>query len=151
CIRSGTPPGDPRELHFPDRRRGLLALVHGRRRGPSDCDRPGRLDPHSAWAWQRLPPRSSQGRALSQRARGASAVIEAVLRAMTPADIPDGLRLSQLAGWNQTFADWKRFLELAPEGAFVACVDARVCGTVTTVRYGNRVGWVGMVLTDPAV
>ena len=32
------------------------------------------------------------------------------LRAMTMADIPAGLLLNQSAGWNQTAADWERFL-----------------------------------------
>ena len=28
------------------------------------------------------------------------------IRVMTPADIPAGMRLNEIAGWNQTFEDW---------------------------------------------
>ena len=38
------------------------------------------------------------------------------LRIMTMADIPAGMRLKEIAGWNQTAADWKRFLEASPKG-----------------------------------
>ena len=71
------------------------------------------------------------------------------IRPMTAADIPAGMRLRELAGWNQTEQDWQRFLKLAPSGCFVACVDGRVRGTVTTLDFEKRLGWVGMVLVDP--
>jgi GNAT superfamily N-acetyltransferase len=68
---------------------------------------------------------------------------------MTKADIPAGMRLKEIAGWNQTAADWKRFLEASPEGCFVAEEGGRVCGTATTISFENRFAWVGMVLVDP--
>jgi GNAT superfamily N-acetyltransferase len=71
------------------------------------------------------------------------------LRTMTKADIPSGMRLKELAGWNQTAADWERFLDSSPMGCFVAESDGEVCGTVTTVVYESRFAWVGMVLVDP--
>jgi GNAT superfamily N-acetyltransferase len=71
------------------------------------------------------------------------------LRAMTRADIPAGMRLKEIAGWNQTAADWERFLNAGPDGCFVAEVDGRVCGTATTITYEGRFAWVGMVLVDP--
>ena len=71
------------------------------------------------------------------------------LRVMTSADIPAGMRLKELAGWNQTAADWRRFLERSPEGCFVAEVGAQVCGTVTTIAFEDRFAWIGMVLVDP--
>ena len=70
------------------------------------------------------------------------------LRKMIAADIPSGLRLNQLAGWNQTASDWNRFLEVSPQGCFVAEVDGQVCGTVTTVSFDRRFAWIGMVLVD---
>jgi predicted N-acetyltransferase YhbS len=73
------------------------------------------------------------------------------IRPMRAQDIPAGMRFRELAGWNQTEADWRRFLDLEPEGCFVACREGEVCGTVTTVAYEKRFGWIGMVLTDPAV
>ncbi len=71
------------------------------------------------------------------------------LRVMTSADIPAGMRLKALSGWNQTAADWRRFLECSPEGCFVAEVGAQVCGTVTTIAFEDRFAWIGMVLVDP--
>ena len=71
------------------------------------------------------------------------------LRTMTMADIAAGLGLSKIAGWNQTAADWERFLRASPEGCFVAELEGEVCGTVTTISYENRFAWVGMVLVDP--
>jgi GNAT superfamily N-acetyltransferase len=71
------------------------------------------------------------------------------LRVMTKDDVPAGLRLKDLAGWNQTAGDWNRFLEASPEGCFVAEENGRVCGTATTICYEDRFAWIGMVLVDP--
>lgn len=71
------------------------------------------------------------------------------LRVMREADIPAGMRLKQIAGWNQTGEDWRRFLEASPRGCFVAEVGGNVCGTTTTIVYENRFAWIGMVLVDP--
>jgi len=67
---------------------------------------------------------------------------------MTNTDIPAGLWLSELAGWNQTAADWNRFLGASPKGCFVAELDGRVRGTTTTISFENRFAWVAMVLVD---
>ena len=71
------------------------------------------------------------------------------LRTMTIADIPAGMRLKEMAGWNQTPADWRRFLEYSPRGCFVAEVDGHVVGTAATIVYEERFAWIGMVLVDP--
>ena len=71
------------------------------------------------------------------------------LRGMTKADIPAGMRLKEIAGWNQTAADWQRFLDSSPEGCFVAEIEGQVRGTVTTISFENRFAWIGMVLVDP--
>ena len=71
------------------------------------------------------------------------------LRTMTKLDIPSGMRLKEIAGWNQTAQDWERFLTASPDGCFVAEFDGEVCGTVTTISYEERFAWVGMVLVDP--
>jgi GNAT superfamily N-acetyltransferase len=71
------------------------------------------------------------------------------LRTMAKHDIPSGLRLKELAGWNQTAADWNRFLDASPQGCFVAEVDGKVCGTATTISFENKFAWIGMVLVDP--
>lgn len=71
------------------------------------------------------------------------------LRVMTHADIPAGMRLKEIAGWNQTAADWQRFLDCSPHGCFVADIDGQVRGTVATIPFENRFAWIGMVLVDP--
>lgn len=68
---------------------------------------------------------------------------------MTRADIPAGMRLKDIAGWNQTPADWEQFLAASPDGCFVAEVEGRVVGTATTIVYESRFAWIGMVLVDP--
>ncbi len=70
-------------------------------------------------------------------------------RTMTVADIPGGMRLKNAAGWNQTEADWRRFLDADAEGTFVAEFDGRIVGTVATITYENHVAWIGMMLVDP--
>lgn len=72
-------------------------------------------------------------------------------RDLTRADIPAGLRLCRIAGWNQLAADWELFLHLSPHGCRAAVQDGKVVGTVTTVNYENRFAWIGMVLVDPEV
>src|SRR5260221_4559184 len=68
---------------------------------------------------------------------------------MTADDIPDGLRLSAAAGWNQTGEDWRFLLEGNP-GRFVAAVrDGRVIGSGGAVCYGSALAWVCMILVDP--
>ena len=67
------------------------------------------------------------------------------VRPVTTADLPLGLGLCRAAGWNQTEADWRRFLDLQPDGCFVAELDGAAVGTTTTCVFG-RVAWVAMVL-----
>jgi GNAT superfamily N-acetyltransferase len=71
------------------------------------------------------------------------------LRIMSGLDIAAGMRLKEIAGWNQTAEDWKRFLEASSAGCFVAEVDGAVRGTATTISYDDKFAWVGMVLVDP--
>jgi len=70
------------------------------------------------------------------------------IRTMTHDDVRFGLQLCRLAGWNQTPADWQRFIALEPEGCFVARRDGAPAGTACVFRFG-RVAWVAMVLVHP--
>ena len=70
------------------------------------------------------------------------------IRTMTIADLPQGMRLTALAGWNQTPADWHRFLKLQPDGCFVAVMDGQCVGTATAFIF-ESVAWIAMVLVDP--
>jgi GNAT superfamily N-acetyltransferase len=73
------------------------------------------------------------------------------IRPLTPADIPFGMMLKDIAGWNQIPADWERLIAFEPEGCFIARIDGRDVGTVTTTAYDGRFGWVGMVLVHPGL
>jgi ribosomal protein S18 acetylase RimI-like enzyme len=72
------------------------------------------------------------------------------IRRMTVADLPLGMRLKEQAGWNQTEADWRRFLAIEPEGCFVAKLDGNPVGTAVGCVFG-AVAWLAMVLVDTAV
>lgn len=54
---------------------------------------------------------------------------------LTPADVPAAVELSTAIGWNQDEAEWRRLVELHPEGAVAARLDGRLVGTATLVRY----------------
>jgi GNAT superfamily N-acetyltransferase len=71
------------------------------------------------------------------------------LRILRPEDLSFADSLRAIVGWNQTLDDWKRFLAMEPQGCFLAEVDGMPVGTVTTLRYGSQVAWIGMVLVHP--
>ncbi|MBP8952668.1 MAG: GNAT family N-acetyltransferase [Armatimonadetes bacterium] len=71
------------------------------------------------------------------------------IRTFTREDIPFGMELKNLAGWNQLPDDWERFVAWEPEGCFVAQHEGTDAGTAITINYDNRFGWVGMVLVHP--
>lgn len=71
------------------------------------------------------------------------------IRLMTLNDLPLGLRLSAQAGWNQTEADWRRFMRLEPDGCFVAQWAQEPVATTAAFVFGS-VGWIAMVLVDEA-
>jgi predicted N-acetyltransferase YhbS len=71
------------------------------------------------------------------------------IRTLQADDLDFAWQLSSAAGWNQTGADWRRFLQLAPQGCFLASSGSQRVGTVTTCQFGS-VGWIGMMLVDDA-
>jgi ribosomal protein S18 acetylase RimI-like enzyme len=71
------------------------------------------------------------------------------LRLLSTADLSDAMELSRLAGWNQTQEDWQMMLRLDPLGCFAIEADDRIAATTTLLCYGNRLAWIGMVLTRP--
>jgi len=70
------------------------------------------------------------------------------IRALLHVDIPFAMKLKEQAGWNQTGADWRRFLDMQPDGCFMAEWDGRPVGTTVTCIFGS-VAWIAMVLVDP--
>jgi GNAT superfamily N-acetyltransferase len=71
------------------------------------------------------------------------------LRVLRPEDLPFADSLRAIAGWNQTLGDWRRFLEMEPEGCVLAEWNGSPVGTATTLRYASEVAWIGMVLVHP--
>ena len=69
------------------------------------------------------------------------------IRTMTFEDIPAGMYLKNQAGWNQTRDDWRRFLELQPDGCFVGELDGKSVATAS-ICVLDTVGWIGMVIVD---
>ncbi len=72
------------------------------------------------------------------------------IRLLCREDIPGALRLCRFAGWNQTEEDWLRILRLEPEGCFALDAGGELAATATAITFGQELGWIGMVLTDPA-
>jgi len=66
---------------------------------------------------------------------------------MTIDDLRFGLQLSRQAGWNQTESDWLRFMNMEPEGCFVAEHNRCSIGTTTTCVF-DKVAWIAMVLVE---
>jgi GNAT superfamily N-acetyltransferase len=71
------------------------------------------------------------------------------IRVMTHQDIAGGVRLNTIIGWNQTAADWERFLAASPDGCFVMEDTGKIVGTSATISYEDKFAWIGMVLVDP--
>jgi GNAT superfamily N-acetyltransferase len=74
---------------------------------------------------------------------------DASLRPMTARDLPVVMELKNLAGWNQTEADWRRYLAVYPAGCLAALHNDRLVGTVITAWYGDRFAWISMMLVHP--
>ncbi len=72
------------------------------------------------------------------------------IRLMTADDLPLGMRLKNQAGWNQTAADWQRFLAMQPEGCLVAEQDGAAVGTAVVTTF-ESVAWISMVLVEQSV
>lgn len=71
---------------------------------------------------------------------------------MTPrrlglSDIPAAMELSLEARWNQTSDDWRLVIERDRDRCFALEIEDELAATTTLVSYGDRLGWIGMVLT----
>ena len=62
------------------------------------------------------------------------------------ADAEGGVRLSEEAGWNQTVEDWRMMLAAAPAIGQLGD-DGTLAATALVMPYGDRIGWIAMVLT----
>jgi GNAT superfamily N-acetyltransferase len=69
--------------------------------------------------------------------------------ALTPADVPRALALSNRVGWNQTADDWRLFIARSHAiGLFDG--DAGLVATAAALPYDNGFSWISMVIVDPA-
>lgn len=73
----------------------------------------------------------------------------AAVRRLSMNDIPAAFQLSADAGWNQTADDWRRLIDLSPEGCMAIDIDGGLAATATLMCYGRKLAWIGMVLTKP--
>src|SRR5882724_870101 len=76
-----------------------------------------------------------------------SEIAGASVRLLNAGDIPAAVQLSAEAGWNQTREDWQLLVDLAPEGCLATEVNGELAATTTLFCYGQRLAWIGMVLT----
>jgi ribosomal protein S18 acetylase RimI-like enzyme len=71
-------------------------------------------------------------------------------RTMMRAEIPAVMRLCRAANWNQLEEDWEQFFAHEEQSCLLAERSGAIVGTVATIAYENRFGWIGMMLVDPA-
>ena len=66
-------------------------------------------------------------------------------------DVDAAHDLSTRAGWSTARSDWHRMVSLDAVDAFAGRLGdgGRPVATATLVRYGTRVGWIGMMLVHP--
>jgi GNAT superfamily N-acetyltransferase len=68
---------------------------------------------------------------------------------LSAADIPFGLRLTAQNHWNQLECDWRRQLDLEPEGCFLAERAGLPIGTACCCVFDD-IAWINLVLVDKA-
>jgi len=71
------------------------------------------------------------------------------IRTLSLDDVVSAMELSVSANWNQTVQDWQRVLRLSPAGCRCIDSDGRIAATATRLNYGDKLAWIGMVLTRP--
>lgn len=68
------------------------------------------------------------------------------IRRMRRRDIPFAIRLTNLEKWGVSRADLERLIFLNPKGNFIASLDGRRVGMLTTTSYGKKIAWIGNVV-----
>jgi len=70
------------------------------------------------------------------------------LRPMVLTDMPSLMRLKNDESWNQTEDDWAFLIDQNQHYCLVACNKELVVGSVTAMKYGNNLAWIGMMLVN---
>ncbi len=71
-----------------------------------------------------------------------------IVRRLREQDIEPAIALTDLENWGYTPADFRRLLDLAPEGCFAAELGGRVVGVLTTTAY-DGLAFLGAVIVSP--
>jgi len=66
---------------------------------------------------------------------------------MTAEDIGFAVSMTDLEGWGNTTADFERLIYFEPKGCFVARIDGRRAGMITTTTYGEY-AFMGSLIVD---
>lgn len=83
--------------------------------------------------------------------------ISPTIRTLRANDVPRILTIASTAGWTQTASDLERMLRYAPDGCFGIDLAAEagwpggLASTAMAFSHGAQLGWIAMVLTDPAL
>lgn len=67
-----------------------------------------------------------------------------------PDDVPEGLALSDAAGWNQTADDWRLFVVRGQVFGLRDGDTGALVATAAALPYTGGIGWISMVLVNPA-
>jgi GNAT superfamily N-acetyltransferase len=70
-------------------------------------------------------------------------------RPLLDADLPRAAALSELAGWNQTVADWRVFLADGQVSALDDGDPTCLAATAAVLPFGRDLAWISMVLVRP--
>ena len=70
------------------------------------------------------------------------------VRRLEDRDIDDAIALTDLEAWGYTRADFHRLLALSPSGSFVAEIEGRVVGCLTTTSH-DGLAFLGAVIVRP--
>ncbi len=79
------------------------------------------------------------------------------IRILNDGDIPRILEIAHHAGWSQTAGDLERMLRYSPGGCFGLDLPPEegwpggLASTAMAFSHGAELGWIAMVLTDPAL
>jgi len=72
--------------------------------------------------------------------------IDLRIREMRPADLEALMQIKNAENWNQTEEDWLFLIKNNPKFCLVAESENKLIGTVTAMKYQQKLAWIGMML-----
>ncbi len=76
--------------------------------------------------------------------------LEPTLRVMTPDEAPAVITLMRKIGWDHPLEQTRQNITWGGEGSFCLAFDTEIVATAIALKYSDRLGWVGLVVSDPA-